>query len=346
MPSQLIPSPILALNRNESFFMHPAAVREALTHEPFEVSHYASEAQHGALVHGLAAGLGVQQGRVTLFHGAEDALVKLLSWHRQASSTVVVAEFSWLNYLHVARGLGYTVRHVPCEEGASRFTTPLAALDDVLAREPGSAIVLLASPNNPTGHALPCDAFAALVARFPRHVFILDGVYDAFESPFALLADTAPNCYFVGSFSKFFGLPGLRVGYAVGACPKGFNLSLGLPPTALKAALAALAHRKCYAQNRAVMRTFAHELAHLVAQRPRGGSGVRAFESEAPFVLVKIEVPELGADAFTQAEALSGVMPKYLEHAGARYLRWGLGPWQINEKIKSYMLMLQALSAR
>jgi histidinol-phosphate aminotransferase len=331
-------APSLALNRNEYFFAHPAPVLEALAGAPAGASQYATVALHEALIRELASGLGVRPEQVTLFHGAEDALVKLLSWHRQAARQIVVSDFSWLTYRDIAGGLGYEVRQTPCERSPRGFSTPLGPLAELLAAADAPTVVLLASPNNPTGHGLPFEEFLRLVARFPRHVFVLDGVYDAFASAFVGPAALFPNCYFVGSFSKLFGLPGLRVGYAVGPCPPGLKLALGLPAASLRAALAALGHRAAYERNRAVMSAFARELGR------RRFAGVAALESDAPFVLVRVDRPELGADDFARAEAASGATPKYLEHGGARYLRWSLGPPSINARVESYLASLQSPS--
>jgi histidinol-phosphate aminotransferase len=81
--------------------------------------------------------------------------------------------------------------------------------------------VIVCNPNNPTSTALPLDEVAAFVADIPRHVcVVLDEAYVEFsllqdpEESVALL-DRHPNLVLLRTFSKIYGLCGLRVGYAL-----------------------------------------------------------------------------------------------------------------------------------
>ena len=82
-------------------------------------------------------------------------------------------------------------------------------------------LVIVCNPNNPTSTALPLDEIAAFVADVPRHVcVILDEAYVEFnllqdpDDSLALL-DKHPNLVLLRTFSKIYGLCGLRVGYAL-----------------------------------------------------------------------------------------------------------------------------------
>jgi histidinol-phosphate aminotransferase len=82
-------------------------------------------------------------------------------------------------------------------------------------------VVLVCNPNNPTSTALPLDEIADFVADVPRHVaVILDEAYVEFsllqdpDESVALL-DRHPNLVLLRTFSKIYGLCGLRVGYAL-----------------------------------------------------------------------------------------------------------------------------------
>jgi histidinol-phosphate aminotransferase len=82
-------------------------------------------------------------------------------------------------------------------------------------------LVIVCNPNNPTSTALPLDEIAAFVADIPRHVcVILDEAYVEFsllqdpDESVALL-DRHPNLVLLRTFSKVYGLCGLRVGYAL-----------------------------------------------------------------------------------------------------------------------------------
>jgi len=111
---------------------------------------------------------------------------------------------------------------------ATAVTVPLSpsgALDlDALADAitPATRVVMVCTPNNPTGPAVGQEQFEAFMDRVPSDVLVaVDNAYAEFADdptaldPFAVLADY-PNLVVFRTFSKAYGLAGLRVGYAVG----------------------------------------------------------------------------------------------------------------------------------
>jgi histidinol-phosphate aminotransferase len=110
--------------------------------------------------------------------------------------------------------------------GATPLTVPLRAahldLDAMAAAlTPRSRLVLLCSPNNPTGPALAHDAVKAFLEAVPRDVLVVvDEAYAEFvDDPLAVdgtrLLSSYPNLVVLRTFSKAYGLAGLRVGYAL-----------------------------------------------------------------------------------------------------------------------------------
>ncbi len=119
--------------------------------------------------------------------------------------------------------------YLPALTGAREVRVPLGEGDvhdlDAMAAEVTAAtqLVLVCNPNNPTGTHLPAAEVAAFCAGLPAHVtVILDEAYVEFQThddPDAtldLLADL-PNLVVLRTFSKIYGLAGLRVGYALGS---------------------------------------------------------------------------------------------------------------------------------
>jgi histidinol-phosphate aminotransferase len=119
--------------------------------------------------------------------------------------------------------------YLPALTGAREIRVPLAEGDvhdlDAMAAEVTAAtqLLLICNPNNPTGTHLPAAEVAAFCERIPAHVTVaLDEAYVEFQThddPDAtvdLLADF-PNLVVLRTFSKCYGLAGLRVGYAIGS---------------------------------------------------------------------------------------------------------------------------------
>jgi histidinol-phosphate aminotransferase len=90
-----------------------------------------------------------------------------------------------------------------------------------VVKEHRPSVVLLASPNNPTGTALPLDTVAALCEAAPGAVVVVDEAYGEFRragTPSALeLLPTAPNLVVTRTMSKAFALAGARLGYLAAA---------------------------------------------------------------------------------------------------------------------------------
>jgi histidinol-phosphate aminotransferase len=126
--------------------------------------------------------------------------------------------------------------YLPALTGAREIRVPLAAGDlhdlDAMATEVTAAtqLLIVCNPNNPTATHLRAAEIAAFCERIPPHVTIaLDEAYVEFQTdddPDAtvdLLADF-PNLVVLRTFSKCYGLAGLRVGYAIGSA--GFRAAI------------------------------------------------------------------------------------------------------------------------
>jgi histidinol-phosphate aminotransferase len=119
--------------------------------------------------------------------------------------------------------------YLPALTGAREVRVPLGDGDvhdlDAMAAEVTAAtqLVLVCNPNNPTGTHLPAAEVAAFCERLPAHVtVILDEAYVEFQThddpdTTVDLLSGLPNLVVLRTFSKIYGLAGLRVGYALGS---------------------------------------------------------------------------------------------------------------------------------
>jgi len=164
--------------------------------------------------------------------------------------------------------------------GDSPWTVDLDAIASALA---GARIELafLCSPNNPTGEVIAPTRVAALAAAHPETTFIVDeALIDPEHDGVLAHVRAAPNVIVLRTFSKYFGLAGLRVGYAIGP-PRLLQIAeRGRPPfnvthAAESAALAVLDDRPFAAHCRSTFRTetanFRSGLELLHDYRVRGG---------------------------------------------------------------------------
>jgi histidinol-phosphate aminotransferase len=174
-----------------------------------------------------------------------------------------------------------------------------ADVDAILARvSPATRIVFLANPNNPTGTLLPQDEVARLRAGLPDEVLlVIDAAYAEYVTrgdydPGVKLVDAGGNTVMTRTFSKIYGLGGMRVGWAyappsvvdvLNRVRAPFNVSAA----AQAAAIAALAEPGWVEKSRT----------HNTAQRARltdglQQAGIKVWPSEGNFVLADFGSPE------------------------------------------------------
>lgn len=318
----------LRLDRMGWSFVHPASVVDALRGaNEADLSDY-DRGDAAALKTALAKALSAPEDRLTLTHGGEDALLKLLLLGRaEGRAALLIPAWSWPTYAEMGRSLGYAIHTLPLRRSrtAEGGGACAAALDDWMQalRANPQAVLLVGSPNNPTGHGVSAAEICALRGAAPQVRIIVDGVYQPLLNEMSPLGAEGAGLAVIGSMSTLFGLPGLRVGFVVGALPAALGLSLGLSPSALRTCRAALGAKDRYAddQQRAV--------AAAARLGGRAGRRWRTFESAAGFVMATLDDDLTEAD-LDRAEAEAGLRGARLcltdaDGAETRALRWTLG---------------------
>jgi histidinol-phosphate aminotransferase len=165
----------------------------------------------------LAGRHGVRCEQVTVGAGASGLLQALALAYVGPGDEVVRGDPSFEAYPIYTRLVGGTDVAVP----AAEWTLDLAAMAAAVTDR--TRLVIVANPNNPTGTAVPAGAVHRLADAIPAScLLVVDGAYREFmandDGALALAAER-PNVIVLRTFSKAFGLAGLRVGYAIGAAP-------------------------------------------------------------------------------------------------------------------------------
>jgi histidinol-phosphate aminotransferase len=220
------------------------------------------------LKNALAAHLGTEPDRITLGNGSNDVLDLLARVFVTPGDEVVYSEYAFLVYALVTRATSGTAIVVP----ARNWGHDLPAMADAVTGR--TKLVFVANPNNPTGTCANARTLEAFLERIPANVVVvLDEAYceyverDDYPNGLAYL-DRFPNLVVTRTFSKIYGLAGLRVGYAV-ASPAITDLlnrvrqPFNVNHLAQKAALAALADQDHVARCRDINNRGLARLARL-----------------------------------------------------------------------------------
>lgn len=199
-----------------------------------------------ALKAALSERLNISPDQITLGNGSSDALEFVVRAFAGPGLEVVYSEHAFAMYPIVTQATGATGVSVPARDWGHDLDAMRKAVTDQ------TRVVFIANPNNPTGTWLAADALEAFVASLPDHVIcVIDEAYfeyvaeDDYPDCIAWLA-RHPNIMVTRTFSKIYGLAGLRVGYGVASAALTDMINRIRPPfnvnsIALGAATAALA---------------------------------------------------------------------------------------------------------
>src|SRR5829696_5039654 len=207
--------PVALLASNESPYGPLPEVVEAAAAAVAGVNRY-PDPSNAALRKALSDRNGVPANRIAIGNGSCDILLAAGEALLEPGAELVYAWPSFSVYPHLAAASGARAIQVPLDD-AHRHD--LGAMEQEITG--ATRLVIVCNPNNPTSTALPLPEVAEFVARVPRHVAV---VLDEAYIEFSLLQDPEesvdllerhPNLVLLRTFSKVFGLAGLRVGYAL-----------------------------------------------------------------------------------------------------------------------------------
>jgi histidinol-phosphate aminotransferase len=161
---------------------------------------------------------GVPAARVAAGNGSCEILLAAAEAMLEPGAEVVYAWPSFSIYPHLAAMTGARAVTVPLNEAGEHDLEAMAREVTVATR-----MVIVCNPNNPSATALPPAAIDAFAAELPRHLaLVVDEAYVEFSTlqdpdESIDLLDRHPNLVLLRTFSKVYGLCGLRAGYALGS---------------------------------------------------------------------------------------------------------------------------------
>jgi histidinol-phosphate aminotransferase len=229
---------------------------------------------------------GVPANRIAIGNGSCDVLLAAGDALLEPGAEIVYAWPSFSVYPHLAAASGARAIEVPVDADHRHDLEAMRREITVATR-----LAIVCNPNNPTSTALPLDAVAAFVADVPRHVcVILDEAYVEFsllqdpDESIALL-DKHPNLVLLRTFSKIYGLCGLRVGYALAGSEE-FRTAVDQvrQPFFCNAAAQAAAHEALNHQDEVTRRVERNLAERVGLEDGLRALGIEPADSQANFV--------------------------------------------------------------
>ena len=160
----------------------------------------------------VAGFLGLDASQALLTNGVDEAIHLLCSTYLEPGDEAIVVVPTFAMYAIFAQAESARVVEVPSSEN---FSFPLG---DLLSRiNQRTRLIALANPNNPTGTAVPCDVLLRVARAAPHAAVLVDEAYFEFHGETILRHAALPaNLFVARTFSKAYGLAGLRMGILAG----------------------------------------------------------------------------------------------------------------------------------
>jgi len=278
---------IVKLASNENPLGPSPRALQALAEARIDLSQYPDN-DCTALVAAIAEQHQVPKEWVVVGAGSESVIGNAVATLLTAGKKTVYSQYSFQAYVTAVQRVGATAIEIPSPE----YVVDLDGLLGALVQEP--SLIYIANPGNPTGTCLDSKALERFMNAVPPHIAVLlDEAYFEFL-PAHLQPDSIawvrqyPNLLITRTFSKAFGLAGLRVGYGIAQPVLADMLKRVRPPftvgePAQLAATAALLDHDFLAQT-----LENNEQSGRILQEGLRNLGLRYLESYTNFVLVEV----------------------------------------------------------
>lgn len=243
---------------------------------------------------------GIDEKLIVLGYGAEDILKMAVHYfltQEDGNRTMLIPKFSWWYYKSIADEVNGNTLQYPVYETDDSFAYDFKGLKAMIDKE-NPKILLVASPNNPTGNGLTNDELERLAEMLPStSVMLVDEAYASYVSSdisyIKRMMTRFPNVIFCRTLSKFYGLPGLRWGFGFmgqGEMMERFgkyaNKYLGYDRLTEEVAIAAIKSEAHYRNIAAVMA----EARQMYTEEVGALKGFKVYKSIANFILIKYPI--------------------------------------------------------
>jgi len=211
----IAPEDVVKLASNENPIGTNSSVQKAIIQNANKAHLYPDDSMY-ELKEALATKYSIKDGEIIIGAGSDQVLEFISRAFLSEDSSILMSQVTFAMYEIYAKQMGATIYRTPSYQ--HRVDEFLSAY-----REHGPQIVYICTPNNPTGDAISKDDVLKIIDEIDNQTLIVvDGAYMEYASakdekyhisPKDLI--TFPNVIYLGTFSKAYGLGGMRVGYGI-----------------------------------------------------------------------------------------------------------------------------------
>ena len=243
------------------------------------------------LIGALSAKIGIPEENLFLNNGSAENLKSIIGVIARPGDTVLLPDPGWSYYFGLADYRFLNVIPYPIAECETKCEHDIETLRALIEKH-DPKIVLIASPAMPTGNKMADEVLEDLIRSYPNTLMLIDEAYYGFTDytlDIRRLIETYDNVVFSRTFSKFYGLANLRIGY--GFCSTALRKVLWLdmplhrlPHIVKRMAIAALEDDAYYDDVRAKILRARQKFTDALNEI----EGVQVHESDTNFVYIRL----------------------------------------------------------
>lgn len=323
------------LHLNENLFKPSPKCLEVLKNITMEDLYLYDLGRNDELIETLSSSLGISSNNIFIHNGSAEVIKSIGSILLNENDIVLIPSPGWSYYKSVADAkFAKCITYEVCE----KEDTYEYNIDDLLqkAKENNPKVIIITSPQMPTGCGISYNDIEKVIKENINSIILLDEAYWGYgndDNKFEKKIITQySNVVITRTFSKFYGLADIRIGYGLCSYPLRRTICLDLPlfracGISRKIAVAAIKdkeyYRKMKAETNAVREWFSSELNKI--------SGVKAYKSESNFVFIKLENADANRVRAYMEE--NGLLIRLFNDKDALRLRITIGPKDIMERV-------------
>ena len=327
------------LHYNENLYGPSPKCLESLKETTMEDLYLYESTAKEDLICALSEKIGIPEENLFLNNGSAENLKSIISVIARPGDTVLLPDPGWSYYFGLADYRFLKTVHYPIVERETGCEHDIATLR-ALIEEHDPKIVLIASPAMPTGNKMADEDLEDLIRSYPNTLMLIDEAYYGFAEytlDIRRLIETYDNVVFSRTFSKFYGLANLRIGY--GFCSTALKQVLWLdmplhrlPHIVKRMAIAALEDDAYYDDIRAKIIRARENFSAVL----NGIEGVQVLKSDTNFIYIRL----VGYDAekIRRIAAENGYLIRIFMGNQEKHLRITIGTEEIMEKLAQIMV--------
>jgi len=281
----------------------------------------------------LARFLGVSESNLIFGNGSDeliDIILKTIKEHGEPRAEIITSEVTFVEYKICGAINGYAVKSIPMRD----FTYDLAAIKKAIS--PRTKAIFIANPNNPTGTYVNAEEVALFLEDIPKDILVVfDEAYVEFvtdkDFPKLIGVINKKNIVILRTFSKIYGLAGLRVGYMIAdsglaACAERVRQPFNVNSLAQVAASAALDDKAFVKRSKDLIKNEKKFLYNALSQL-----GILFKETAANFIFMRMDAD---TQKIFQELLKKGVIIREMSGYGLpNYARVTIGTRKENQKL-------------